>query len=195
MLSTSEPLKIIKYNPIMQGAVFIRPIKAKLFRDVELFRKMDPYCILTLGEHSLKGTICRKGGKRPFWDDIVAFRTTNEPVCVLELMDKDTLTADDTIGVCEIDLQEVEDEGRLAKWYELHYKKKLAGEILIEAVYTKEQLPKEFMLYSGKTEIIRESIKRHLVDRAVSKHIFDYKQKEPRRGKGNQVFLTSLKSI
>jgi Ca2+-dependent lipid-binding protein len=168
----------------MRGTVFIRPIEAKLFRDVELFKKMDPYCLVTVGDHTVKGTICYKGGKTPKWDDIMIFRTTREPVCVLELMDKDTLTSDDIIGVCEIDLQEVEDEGRVAKWYELHYKRKLAGEILIEATFSTEQCPQEPIVYSGKKVVKREITRGHPGNKAAARHIIAYKEKKLRPEKG-----------
>lgn len=173
----------------MRGTIFIRPIKAKLFRDVELFRKMDPYCVITLGDRSMRGTICRKGGKQPFWDDIFVFRTQKEPVCVLELMDKDTLTADDTIGVCEIDLQEVEDEGRLFKWYELHYKRKLAGEILIEATFTREQCPQEAILYTGKKVVSKEPTKRSSAQKEAARHIIGYREKAPKQEKGRTLSI------
>jgi hypothetical protein len=173
----------------MRGTVFIRPLEAKLFRDVELFKKMDPYCLVTLGDRSLKGTICKKGGKHPSWDDIMAFRVTNEPVCVVELMDKDTLTPDDTIGVCEVDLQEVEEEGRVIKWYELHYKRKLAGEILVEAIFTLDECPQDPLLYVGKKLVKKEIIRRHPAQKAAARHIINYKEKKPRPEKLNDCIL------
>jgi len=163
------------------GSLIVRPIEAKLYRDVELFRKMDPYCILTLGDQTVKGTICKKGGKRPFWDDIIIFRGTQHPVCTLELMDKDTLTSDDLIGVCEIDLQEVEEETKVTKWYELHYKRKLAGEILIETTFDKEQEgPKEALLYVNKKRALYEHLKGHDADKSAARHIISYQEKRSR---------------
>jgi len=166
----------------MQGSIFVRPIEAKLYRDVELFHKMDPYCFLTLGSQSIKGTVCKKGGKRPFWDDIVVFQNTSDPVCVLELMDKDTLTSDDMIGICEIDLHEVEDEGKVLKWYELHYKRKLAGEILIETTFTREQDgPDSPLLYVNRQLVEKETMKDHnRAQKVAAKHIISYQERPAR---------------
>jgi len=168
----------------MQGSLFIRPIEARLYRDVELFRKMDPYCRLTLGNQTVKGTICKKGGKRPLWDDIFVFGK-NEPTYVLEVMEKGTLTADHTIGVCEIDLQEVEEEGNVLKWYELHYKKKLAGEILLETIFVREQeSPKTPLVYVGRKLVEKEIVTGHLAQKVAAKHLISYQEKNYRKGKG-----------
>jgi Ca2+-dependent lipid-binding protein len=156
---------------------------------------MDPYCILTLGDQSVKGTICKKGGKRPFWDDIVIFRGSQDPVVTLELMDKDTLTSDDLIGVCEIDLQEVEDEGKVTKWYELHYKRKLAGEILIETTFTKEQEgPKEPLLYVKKKRALYEKMKGHDSEKSAARHVISYQAKRQRVLNPNDTSYKELSS-
>ena len=166
----------------MHGTITVRPIEAKLYRDVELFRKMDPYCLITLGIHTIKGSICKKGGKRPFWDDIIIFRGTPDSNIVIQLMDKDTLTSDDLIGVCEIDLQEVDEEGKIAKWYELHYKKKLAGEILIETTFTENQQgPEEPLLYVGRKRTKGEIMKEHPAHKTAAKHIISYVEKIPKK--------------
>jgi len=164
----------------MLGSLCIRPIEAKLFRDVEFFKKMDPYCLVSFGDSIVKGTICKKGGKHPVWDDIVVFKMTNDPTCIIQLMDKDTLTADDTIGVCEIDIQEVEEEGRVLKWYELHYKRRLAGEILIEAAFMQEDSSQDALLYVGKKLSKKEIVRQRTGKKAAAKHIISYQEKKLR---------------
>jgi len=172
----------------MLGSIFVRPIEAKLYRDVELFHKMDPYCFLTLGSQSIKGTICKKGGKRPFWDDIIVFQNTPDPTCILELMDKDTYTSDDMIGICEIDLQEVEEEGKVLKWYELHYKRKLAGEILIETSFVKDQEgPESPLLYVKRELVEKETMKDRIAEKIAAKHIISYQEKPQRAVKEQKV--------
>jgi len=60
---------------------------------------------------------------------------TSQPTCVIDVKDKD-LFHDDKIGTFEVDLREVETQGRLKKWYPIFYKEKPAGEILVETIYT-----------------------------------------------------------
>jgi hypothetical protein len=135
----------------------------------------------------MKGAVCKKGGKHPVWDEVMAFKTTSEPAITLELMDKDTLTSDNIIGVCEIDLEEVEEEGRMAKWYELHYKRKLAGEILVETIFTKEQFDQDAILDSGTREVRSNIIRGHPGLKMAAKHIIDYREKPQREEKGKEI--------
>jgi len=118
----------------MPGTVVFKPIEANITHNTELIGKMDPYCLFHVGTQKIKGQVCRKGGKHPQWEDSIVIPITNQPTCVVDLKDKDILH-DDKIGTFEVDLREVETQGRLKKWYPLFYKEKPAGEILIEAIY------------------------------------------------------------
>jgi len=97
-------------------------------------------------------------------------------------MDKDTLTSDDMIGICEIDLHEVEDEGKVLKWYELHYKRKLAGEILIETTFTKDQDgPDSPLLYVNRQLVEKETSKdQNRAQKVAAKHIISYQERPAR---------------
>jgi len=44
---------------------------------VDLFSKMDPYCLITLGTQQWKSEISKNGGKTPVWNDEVTF--VNQP--------------------------------------------------------------------------------------------------------------------
>jgi len=55
----------------------------------------------------------------------------NEPYCYLEVKDK-RLLKDKMLGVCAIDLDELNTEGKYQRWYELYNKQSPVGEILIE---------------------------------------------------------------
>jgi hypothetical protein len=55
------------------GTITVRPLAASLQHDVDLFGKMDPYCLITLGTQQWKSQICKNGGKTPTWNDEVSF--------------------------------------------------------------------------------------------------------------------------
>jgi hypothetical protein len=55
------------------GTITVRPLSASLQHDVDLFGKMDPYCLITLGTQQWKSQICKNGGKTPVWNDEVSF--------------------------------------------------------------------------------------------------------------------------
>jgi len=119
----------------MPGTFVFRPIEANLTHNTDLIGKMNPYCSFLIGNERIKGQICKKGGKRPHWNDEITFPATNQSLAMLQLMDKDKITHDDNIGTCMIDLQEVQSRGQVSKWYPLTYKNKPAGEILMEAIF------------------------------------------------------------
>jgi hypothetical protein len=121
----------------MPGTVIFKPIQANLTHNTEWVGKMDPYCLYRLGDQEIKGQVCKKGGKEPHWEDAVTIPLTDQTICVVDLKDKDILI-DDKIGTFEIDLHEVESQGRLKKWYPIFYKEKPAGEILMEAIFSNE---------------------------------------------------------
>ena len=59
----------------------------------------------------------KEGGKKPHWDEVFTFQPKGNKM-VVTVMDKDTLTADDKVGVGAVDLQKymqdpIEHKGRL----------------------------------------------------------------------------------
>jgi len=119
----------------MPGTFVFRPIEANLTHNTDLLTKMNPYCSFILGNERIKGQVCKKGGKHPHWNDAISIPATNQGLVVMELMDHDKITKDDSIGACTIDLSEVQSRGTVSKWYPLTYKNKAAGEILLEAIW------------------------------------------------------------
>jgi len=124
----------------MPGTFVLKPIEANLIHDTDLIGKMNPYCAFMVGNVKIKSQVCHKGGKHPHWNDAVTIPQTGEPTAICDLMDKDKLTRDDTIGTFTIDLQEVQNRGSVSKWYPLYYKNKPAGEILMEASFQADAL-------------------------------------------------------
>jgi len=120
----------------MPGTFVFKPIEANLTHDTDLIGKMNPYCAFNVGNVRIKSQVCNKGGKHPHWNDAVNIpEAIGEVSAIVDLMDKDKITKDDTIGTFTIDLAEVQSRGAISKWYPLFYKNKPAGEILLEACY------------------------------------------------------------
>jgi len=119
----------------MPGSYTFRPIEANLTHNTDLVGKMNPYCAFVIGNEIIKSKVCKKGGKHPHWNDTITIPINNEPTMMVELLDKDTFTRDDSIGNFMIDLNEVQAQGQVSRWYALTYKNKPAGEILMESVF------------------------------------------------------------
>ena len=119
----------------MSGSLTVRPIKANLLHDKDLFGKMDPYCIVHLGQYNVKGQVCKNGGTHPQWGDTITVQRNYEKVVLIELRDKDRFSQDDAIGVCYVDLSSLPPRTPVSQWYPLQRWHKNAGEILVELTF------------------------------------------------------------
>jgi len=117
----------------MPGTIIFKPIEANITtKDKDLSGKMDPYCLFHVGNQKIKGQVCKSGGNHPVWNDEVCIDVKNEPICTIDIKDKDMLI-DQKLGTFEVDLGEIECQGRLRKWYPFFHKNEPAGEILLES--------------------------------------------------------------
>jgi len=120
----------------MSGTLVFKPLEAKLTHDTEFLGRMDPYVIVVVGDKKAHGKVCKDGSKHPKWNDTISIQRDSEPVCYIEVKDKDHLSKDDLIGAGEINLSHLTPNTVTAKWYPLFFKQKPAGEILIEILFT-----------------------------------------------------------
>lgn len=122
----------------MPGTYTFKPIEATLLRTTN-GSKMNPYCSFNINGSKVKGKVCKKGGKFPHWNDLIVVPANiDESEISVEVMDKDKLGRDDTIGSLVLDLHEVQSRKQMKKWYPLYYDKKPAGEVLMELVFEPE---------------------------------------------------------
>jgi len=129
----------------MPGTIVFKPIEANLQDQAS---PVNPYCIFTMGNQRLQSKSSEKGGDHPYWDDSIIMKThDNQPRCFVEVKGKQEAPSSDNIGSFEVDLSEVEMEGRLKKWYPFFEKDKMVGEILMEATYTPDKLSEESSIH------------------------------------------------
>ena len=80
------------------GNIIVRPICARLLRDTDTFSKMDPYCVITLGNQKQKTRVAPSAGKTPNWQESLVFKRTYEDVFKIEVWDYDGNSRDDLVG-------------------------------------------------------------------------------------------------
>jgi len=71
----------------MAGKLHVYPQRAELTHDVDTFSKMDPYCIVHLGNWQRQTKVNSGGGKKPFWTCELIFDRTIESMIVIKVMD------------------------------------------------------------------------------------------------------------
>jgi len=121
----------------MPGTIVFKPLEANIVsKDKDIIGKMDPYLSFHLGGlKRVKTEIAKSGGQHPIWNDAVTVEVSDQTSLTVDLKDKDMLI-DDKIGSFEVDLREVQSQGRVRKWYPIFRKNEPAGELLMEATFS-----------------------------------------------------------
>lgn len=114
----------------MQSSLVVRPICAKLTHDTEVFSKMDPYCIVTLGSQRQRTRTCNSAGKFPNWNESLVFSRTVEDILLIAVMDDD-IGRDDLVGETTFPLARMAGMGTFEDWLQLSYKGRRAGEVRV----------------------------------------------------------------
>jgi len=119
----------------MPGTVVFKPLDVNLVQDKSLFGKTDSYCVVSLGEQKIQTKVVRKEKQHPKGSDFMALQVIDQPTCLVELKDPETLSSDDNLGVCQVSLDEIESQGSLRRWYSITHNDKSTGKILLEATF------------------------------------------------------------
>ncbi|KAF9959636.1 hypothetical protein BGZ65_000218, partial [Modicella reniformis] len=122
------------------GELSIVPIHGRDLPNRERFGKQSPFILFKLGNVSKRTSTDVRGGQRPRWKDdqinILLYEsdakdaTSLYVTCLDEEHQKNEL-----IGDCVINLAKVLEQGELDDWFELHYKGREAGEIMLQLTY------------------------------------------------------------
>ncbi len=124
----------------MPGTLTFKPLQANLKHDQDFIGKMNPYCKVKIGGQKFRGSVCKKGGKHPSWDDTIVVRRNDESACEIKLRDKNIFTPDSLIGACKVDLDAVAAFGRVTKWLDVIRKDKVEGQLLVEITYNPQSI-------------------------------------------------------
>ena len=136
------------------GSLIIRPVCAKLTRDTETFGKMDPYCVIKLGNQIQRSAVASSAGKFPNWQDALTFRKTNEDMITIAVWDRDDASSDDLVGECTIPLGRLlGNNGRFEDWIELQYKGRKSGDIRIASTFHTDSPATSTTGQPGKTPV------------------------------------------
>lgn len=87
-------------------SLIVRPTEAILTHDTEVFSKMDPYCVVKLGQQQRKTRVHDEGGKKPRWSDTLTFTRGSDTQLTIQVWDKDVVD-DDLVGEGTVNLSGV----------------------------------------------------------------------------------------
>jgi hypothetical protein len=118
--------------PWFGRTLLIRPVAAQLTHNTDFFlMKMDPFVEIIVGPARYKTTVHKNGGKRPQWNETFSHGLFGgESEMAIIVWDQDRRKAD-LVGETRINLAQVLAHGSSSNWYELFWRGKTAGRILI----------------------------------------------------------------
>ncbi|KAG0084842.1 hypothetical protein BGZ92_009528 [Podila epicladia] len=122
------------------GELVIIPIQGRDLPNRERFGKQDPFILFKLGNVSKRSSTDVRGGQRPRWNDeqinILMYQSDAKDATSLYVscMDEDH-QKNDLIGDCVINLAKVLERGEHDDWFELKYRGREAGELMLQLTY------------------------------------------------------------
>ncbi|KAF9112490.1 hypothetical protein BGX27_003281 [Mortierella sp. AM989] len=122
------------------GELVIVPIQGRDLPNRERFGKQDAFILFKLGNVSKRSSTDVRGGQRPRWKDdqitILMYESDAKDAKSLYVscLDEDH-QKNDLIADCVINLDRVLEQGELDDWFELTYKGREAGELMLQLTY------------------------------------------------------------
>ncbi|OIW04458.1 hypothetical protein TanjilG_32650 [Lupinus angustifolius] len=85
------------------GFMEVQLVKAKGLYDTDKFGRMDPYVLIQYKGQEKRSSVAKGQGKNPVWNEKFLFKVEypgldNRHKLILKIMDKDRLSADDSVG-------------------------------------------------------------------------------------------------
>jgi len=143
----------------------LKPIEAELTHDLHWFTAMDPYIIFKLGNQTYKSSICKSGGKHPFWlDSITLVKDIGVNSMRIELWDDEGEKEDRFIGYSEVNINDFVTNPQGNQWIELTYDNGYAGKLYLNIFYetsiniAAQQTNAEITKLADNSEIAEENI-------------------------------------
>ena len=116
------------------GTLIVKPEQARLTHDTEsIFARMDPYCVIKIGNQSQNTSVCQNGGKNPNWPNAsLSFRVTIEDLVNVEVWDKDLISKNDLVGQGSLAMSTIVSKGpSFTENCEIFYKGNKAGHVYL----------------------------------------------------------------
>jgi len=118
---------------MQSGILFLKPLQAELTHTTEgIIGKMDPYIVFTLGNQKVKTSVCKNGGGKPFWSDVITLnKTSGDELLFIEMWDA-SIMKDKYIANCQVSLINLLQLGHVSQWIDVFFEGKPAGKLLLD---------------------------------------------------------------
>lgn len=112
--------------------LLIRPVAARLTHNTHFFlKKMNPFVEVLVGPHRYKTAVMKRGGKRPQWNETFTHPLIGNDMELTVIVWDQHRRRVALVGETRINLSEVLAHGKSSNWYELFFKGKPAGRVLL----------------------------------------------------------------
>jgi len=121
---------------VQSGHLRVEVVEARLTRDTEMFGKMDPYCVISLGEQKFRTRVLDGAGKTPKWHQAFEFDVVSGSDHVsVQVFDED-VGKDDIVGNALLQVSTLCVKSGVDDWFTICYKGKQAGQIHLKSEWT-----------------------------------------------------------
>jgi Ca2+-dependent lipid-binding protein len=107
----------------------IRPLCARLTRDVDSTGTMDPYIKISIGHTMQKSKVHKDGGKFPQWDFEFTHTLGSEDLVKFEVWDRNHIASDKVIGEGVLAISTIRVRGNFDDWFDMTFKGKPSGAV------------------------------------------------------------------
>ena len=116
----------------MQGKLVVRPLSAEFKKGSRYLARFDPFVKIFVGKEQLRTNVHKKGGKNPFWTDILSYINPTDNAALVEVWDKGKIRSDRMIGQCKFSIPNVVQKKIVTENIPLRLCGKIIGTISLE---------------------------------------------------------------
>jgi Ca2+-dependent lipid-binding protein len=134
------------------GILEITFLDARLIRDTELFSKMDPYVLCTIGKNRKRTKTHNKAGKSPEWTEKIIYKLNgDEEFATLSILDEDFQDSDLVGTNSKIIIKDL--KGGYSCQYsgkvDIYYQNQKSGDVTLSTVFK----PNKNEYFEGKNDL------------------------------------------
>jgi len=172
-----------------EGCLVVILLKGEFEHDLDLFNKMDPYCVFKLNDQNARSQVKDEAGKTPDWNESFSFRCKEGDILYFTVFDKDP-KSDDEVGSGSVNVHRDFIDNRSSYLYPVTLKGKPAGTVALQMTF----LPDD-------TEVLSlvQSLQKELDDKRAMiceiKADIEENLKNPPRPKPESLLMKNLLDI
>lgn len=124
----------------LRGTLTVKPLCAKLFRDLDALGSLDPYCSVKVGGQTQRSVVASGSSKFPSWSDSLILKVRGEDTITVGVWDKDSTFTDELVGEATFPLSRLGSSLKFEDWVDLENSGRPAGQIRLSIQFDSDDI-------------------------------------------------------